>query len=162
MRRILIAALSPDLVIGRDGKLPWHYPEDMRHFMRTTLGHPCIMGRRTYESFPRRPLPGRLNLVLTRNPGYAVSSGAETWGTLEDALERCAASASERVYILGGEGVFRQAIGSADEMVLTHVPDRVDGDTHFPQWDPATWQIVDTREAGGLRYVTYCRRPAPP
>lgn len=159
---ILMAAVSPDLVIGLDGGMPWHYPADLRHVMRTTLGHPCIMGRRTYESFPRRPLPGRLNLVITGNALYAVAAGALVMASPEAALDHCRQLGAERVFVLGGEGIYRQMLPAADELLLTHVPDRVRGDTHFPAWDDSQWEIVDSIEKGTLRFVTYRRRGTRP
>lgn len=162
MRTILIAAVSPDLVIGRDGRLPWHYPEDMRHFARTTAGHPCIVGRRTYESFPHRPLPGRLNLVVTGNARYEAGAGALIFPSPGAALDHCRQLNAKRVFVLGGEGIYRQMLPDADEMILTHVPDRVAGDTHFPAWDRAAWEIVDSIEKGALRFLTYHRRRARP
>lgn len=158
MRITLIAAVSPDLVIGRDGRLPWHYPEDMRFFARTTIGHPCIVGRRTYESFPRRPLPKRPNVVVTRNAAYEVAPGALALPSTEAALDHCRSLGARRAMVLGGEEIYRQILPVAHEMILTHVPDRVEGDTCFPQWDENEWEIVDSREEGALRFVTYQRR----
>jgi dihydrofolate reductase len=153
----LIAALSPDLVIGRDGDMPWHYPADMKHFMRTTIGHPCIMGRRTYESFPKRPLPKRPNLVLTQNAQCDLT-GAQRFADLTAALNHCRAQDCPVVYICGGGGVYREALPLGHEMILTHVPDRVEGDTYFPAWNETDWEIVDEVSEEGLRFLTYHRR----
>lgn len=158
MKISLIAAVSPDLVIGRDGDLPWRYPADMKHFMRTTIGHPCIMGRRTYESFPKRPLPKRPNLVLTRQVDYALTAGASRFEDLLTALDHCRKESAAVVFVCGGGGVYREALPMADEMILTHVPDQVQGDTHFPVWDPEVWQVVDEKLQDGLRFSFYQRR----
>jgi len=158
MRITLIAAVSPDLVIGVDGGMPWHYPADMRHFMRTTMGHPCIVGRRTYESFPRRPLPRRPNLVITRDASYRAGADAMVFTSPEAALDHCRSARAERVFVLGGEAIYRHMLPAAHEMVLTHVPDEVRGDAHFPAWSEADWQVVDNTEKGALRFVTYQRR----
>ena len=157
MRIVLIAAVSPDLAIGRGGTLPWHYPADMAHFMSTTVGHPCVMGRRTYESFPRRPLPRRPNLVLTRSPDYRLAPGARAFPDLDAALAHCRAGGHEVVFICGGESIYRQALPAAHEMILTHVPDDVQGDTHFPAWDAQVWDVVDEKTEGDLRFCTYRR-----
>lgn len=157
MKIHLIAAVSPDLVIGRQGGLPWHYPADMRHFMRTTVGHPCLMGRRTWESLPRKPLPGRPNLVLTRNPDFAAGAGVSAFGELGAALDHCRRAGCSRVYVCGGASVYAEALPLADEMILTHVPDRVEGETRFPEWDPREWTVTEEREEGPLRFVTYRR-----
>lgn len=160
MKISLIAAVSPDLVIGHNGDLPWRYPADMEHFMRTTVGHACIMGRRTYESFPRRPLPRRPNLVLTRKSDYELAPGVLRFDTLTAALAHCRQQQHEQVFICGGGGVYRDALPLADEMILTHVPDRVTGDTYFPQWDEHAWQIVDEKSEDDLRFSYYQRRPS--
>lgn len=157
MKISLIAALSPDRVIGADGDMPWHYPLDLKHFMRTTMGHPCIMGRRTYESFPKRPLPKRPNLVLTRDESYELADGVLRFDGLDSALAHCREAGHPVAYICGGGGVYADALPRADEMILTHVPDRVDGDTHFPAWDAQEWQVVDEKSEGGLRFCWYAR-----
>jgi len=157
MKIHLIAAVSPDLVIGRGGGLPWHYPADMRHFMRTTMGHPCLMGRRTWESLPRKPLPGRPNLVLTRNPDFAAVEGMQPFHGLEAALDHCRRAGWPRVYVCGGASVYAEALPLAHEMVLTRVPDRAEGETRFPEWDPREWTVTEEREEGPLRFVTYRR-----
>ena len=158
MKISLIAALNEQHVIGHAGGMPWHYKADMQHFMSTTMGAPCVMGRKTYESFPRRPLPGRLNLVLTRQEKYELAEGALRFDDLDGALEHCRNLPCETVYICGGQGVYEQALPVANQMILTHVPDVVDdGDTYFPVWSAEEWKIVDVREEDGLRYLTYER-----
>ncbi|MBT4100603.1 MAG: dihydrofolate reductase [Gemmatimonadetes bacterium] len=158
MKIALIAALNAQRVIGRAGDIPWHYKQDMLHFMRTTMGAPCIMGRLTYESFPRRPLPGRPNLVLSRQQDYALAEGAHRFDDLPTALQHCRELNAEFAFVCGGQGVYERALPLAHQMILTHVPDVVDdADTFFPTWDAAAWQIVDDREEDGLRYVTYER-----
>ena len=158
MKIILMAAISPDRVIGRDGAIPWHYPADMRYVKRTTTGHPCVMGRKTWESLPRRPLPGRPNLVLTRRVDYEVPSGAIVCASLGEARRRCEGMAAERMFVLGGEAVFREALAEGNEMLITHVPDRVEGDVHFPEWDEREWFLAENREQEGLRFARYVRR----
>ena len=162
MKIVLIAALNAARIIGREGGLPWHYRQDMLHFMDTTMGAPCIMGRRTYESFPRRPLPGRPNLVLTRQADYDLATGAQRFEDLPAALDHCHRQDTASVFICGGQGVYEAALPMADQMILTHVPDQVDdGDTYFPAWNEQEWEIVGERSEGGLRYVTYDRIVAP-
>ena len=158
MKTILMAAISPDRVIGRDGAIPWHYPADMRYVKQTTTGHPCVMGRKTWESLPRRPLPGRPNLVLTRSSDYEAAPGVIVCPSLEAARRRCEEMAAERMFVLGGEAVFREALAEGDEMLITHVPDRVEGDVHFPEWDEREWLLEESREREGLRFARYVRR----
>ncbi len=134
MKVALVAAVARDGVIGRDGGLPWSLPEDMAHFREVTTGHPVVMGRKTWESLPERfrPLPGRRNVVVTRNPTW-TANGAERAGSLEEAL--ALVEDAERVSIIGGGELFAAALPMADELLLTEVDLDVDGDTFFPGWD---------------------------
>ncbi len=132
----LVVAYADNRVIGRDNTLPWRLPSDLAHFKRTTMGCPIIMGRNTWESLGR-PLPGRPNLVVTRNPAYPAS-GASTYASLDAALAACAGAA--RVCVIGGQQLFDLALTIADEVVATEIHADVDGDTYFPPLDSATWQ----------------------
>jgi dihydrofolate reductase len=165
----IYVAIAENGVIGRDNGLPWRLSSDMKRFKATTMGKPVIMGRKTWESFPRRPLPGRPNIVISRDPAYPAE-GAETVTSLKDALTlanakgRCLAGVDE-ICILGGGEIYRQAIGIADRLYVTHVLASVDGDTRFPEIDPGIWRVVSTEEhpAGekdthATRYVVYERR----
>src|SRR5690606_24231623 len=118
-------AYSSNRVIGRDNTLPWRLPSDLAHFKRTTLGHPIIMGRNTWESLGR-PLPGRPNLVVSRNPDYAPE-GATAFTTLAAALAAC--STADTACIIGGEQLFRHALDLADEILATEIHANIDGDT---------------------------------
>ena len=158
MKTAIIAALSANRVIGSAGSIPWHHPADQQRFARITMGHPIIMGRKTFESLPRKPLRGRPNLVLTRQQDFAVPSGVRVFAGLGEALRWCEEAGAAIGFILGGAQVYEQALSLADEMILTHVPDEVEGDTLFPAWSPGDWEIVDTVRDGPLRYVTYHRR----
>ncbi len=158
----LIAALARNRVIGIDNRMPWHLPEDMKFFRETTRGRPVIMGRKTWESLPDafRPLPGRLNIVVSRNAGYQAT-GATVVGSLPDAL--AAAGDAEVVFVIGGAELFRQTLPLADRLLLTEVDQDFDGDALFPDFDRAAWQEV-SREAqvagSGLpfAFVRYERR----
>ncbi|MBO1902113.1 dihydrofolate reductase [Leucobacter weissii] len=141
--------------IGRDGGLPWHLPEDLAHFKRVTLGAPAVMGRRTWESLPERfrPLPGRENVVITRDPAYAAP-GATVAPSLETALD--AARGTGRVCVIGGSEVFRLAMPRASELVVTRIElDVPDADTFAPGIGPE-WRLVDPGEPSvsstGLAY----------
>ncbi|HNN47200.1 MAG: dihydrofolate reductase [Rhodocyclaceae bacterium] len=156
----MIAAMARDRVIGRDNTLPWHLPEDLKHFKATTLGKPVIMGRKTWESLGR-PLPGRRNLVISRNTGYALSGG-ELFPSLESALEAC--TDEETCFVIGGAELYRQALPLAQRIHLTEIEtDVTGGDAHFPLLPAAEWQEA-SREAHvsekGLHYnfVVYSRR----
>jgi dihydrofolate reductase len=129
----LVAAVARGGVIGRDGGLPWRLPEDMAHFREVTMGYPVVMGRKTWDSLPDRfrPLPGRRNVVVTRNPAWS-EEGAERAGSLEEAL--ALVEGSERVSIIGGGELFAAALRFADELLLTEIDRDVQGDTFFPAW----------------------------
>lgn len=169
MKIVIHVAIAGNGVIGRENGLPWRLSSDMKRFKATTMGKPIIMGRKTWESFPRRPLPGRLNIVLTREAGFQAD-GAEIVGSLDAALEL----ASERsrnvpganeICILGGGEVYRQALPLADRLYVTHVLADVDGDTTFPPIDPAIWTKVHSedhptgeKDSHATRYAVYDRR----
>lgn len=157
MKTVIIAAIGRNRVIGRDNGIPWHYPADLRHFRKITLGHPVVMGRRTFESLSCRPLPGRLNIVVTRNPRYAAPPGVIVCPNLEAARLRCEQEGAETMFVIGGAELYAQALPLADEMALTLVPDEVEGDAFFPEWNPEEWEVIDFREEGGLSFVTYRR-----
>lgn len=133
-------------VIGRGGEMPWHLPEDLAHFRRITSGSPVIMGRRTWESLPERfrPLPGRTNIVVTRDPQYDAP-GAQIAHSLQTALA-CVPGETETVWIMGGGKLYRAAMSLADELVVTRIAlDVDDADTHAPEIG-AEWQLVDAGE----------------
>lgn len=141
IRLAMIAAHADNLVIGRDNGLPWHLPEDLRHFKQVTLGKPVIMGRRTHESIGR-PLPGRDNIVVTRNAAYsapgAILAATPTEG-LEMAIERACAQGQEEVLVMGGEQLYRHFLPQARRLYLTLVHSRPEGDAWFPRWQAQDW-----------------------
>ena len=135
----LIAAIARNRVIGKDGDLPWRLPADLRHFKRTTVGHPLIMGRRTFESFGR-PLPDRTNIVVTRSPSYRPE-GAVVVSSFDEAM-RVALEEDDEIFIGGGEEVFRHFLPTADRMILTWIDEDFEGDTFFPEFDESEWDII--------------------
>ena len=135
-RVYLVAAVAANGIIGADGKLPWHIPEELRHFKRLTLGHPVIMGRRTWESL-KGPLPGRENIVVTRTPGYEAP-GAAVATSLSGALALCIGEPV--VFVIGGTRLFEEALPLAAGMVLTEIRRDYEGDTWFPAWDRSQWR----------------------
>lgn len=164
-RLCLIAAVARNRTIGRDNQLPWTDPADQRHFRQATMGCPVIMGRRTWESLPARfrPLPGRRNLVVTRNPDY-IAAGAEIAADLDAAIARVADA--DRIFVIGGGELYAQAMPRADELLLTEIDADVDGDVHFPSVDPAQFAQAERQPqiaADGTRFafVTYRRHALP-
>ena len=145
MRVSLIAAVAENGVIGREGGLPWRIPEDLKFFRATTLGKPVIMGRNTYDSIGR-PLPGRLNIVLTRDPRWRAE-GVRIAHDLDTALGLARASGADEAMIIGGENVYEAALPRASRIYLTQVHRAFDGDAHFPPLDPGEW-IETARKEG--------------
>lgn len=142
MRTAMIVAMSRNRVIGRNNSLPWYLPEDLRYFKRVTLGKPIIMGRKTYESIGR-PLPGRMNVVITRDPEWRAD-GVTVVATLEEARQRAGAQAEidgqEEIMVIGGGEIYAMALPDTDRIYLTQVHADIDGDAFFPAVDWDQWQ----------------------
>jgi dihydrofolate reductase len=147
----LIAAVARNGVIGADGGIPWHLPEDFAHFKATTLGHTLVMGRATYESIGRT-LPGRTTIVLTRDPDWAAD-GVTTAASIEEAL----ALAEGDVYVAGGAVVYEAALPYADEQLLSEVDQAPAGDTFYPAFDRAEWHEASREQRQGFTIVLYRR-----
>ncbi len=136
-RLSLIAAVAANGVIGSDNALPWRLPEDLKRFKALTLGHPVIMGRKTYESIGR-PLPGRRNIIVTRNAAYAAE-GCETASSLGNALAACNGTAEE-VFVIGGAQIYAEALPLAQRLYLTEIGRDFPGDARFPEFDRGAWR----------------------
>ena len=164
MKVSLIAAVSRNRVIGRDGRLPWHLPEDLKRFKATTLGHPIVMGRKTYESFKPpagRPLPGRTNIVMSRSPRPAGLAPEVEWvPSLDEAIARARSAAHLQgeleVFIIGGAEIYRLALPRADRLYLTEIDKDVEGDAWFPKWDPAEFRLVRKESCAEPFSHAYC------
>ncbi len=141
-RLSMIVAMARNRVIGADGKIPWHLPNELQLFKRVTMGHHIIMGRKTYESI-NRLLPGRTTVIVTRQAGYAIS-GAKIAHTLEDAIAQC--SGDSEVFIIGGGELYRAAMPLADRIYLTVVDAEPAGDTRMPEVDAAQWRLQSTEQ----------------
>ncbi|MDR5772223.1 MULTISPECIES: dihydrofolate reductase [unclassified Caballeronia] len=159
----LIVARARNGVIGRDNDLPWRLPEDLAFFKRTTMGAPIIMGRKTHESIGR-PLPGRRNIVVSRDATRRYT-GCDTVTSLADALSLAAADHASEAFVIGGAQLYGDAIAQADKLIVTEIDADFEGNTHFPAPDAAHWQEVarDPRRAAppnafDFAFVTYRRR----
>ena len=150
-RIYLIAAVASNGVIGARGKLPWHLPEDLKHFRKFTLGHPILMGRRTWEALGK-PLPGRENIVISRKPGFEAP-GASLASSVEGAIALCAGEPV--AFVIGGAEIYAAALPLADGLVLTEIQREFEGDTRFPEWNHGEWRETQ-REArtakDGMRF----------
>jgi dihydrofolate reductase len=156
----LIVAMADNGVIGKDGALPWHIPEDMRRFKALTIGKPCIMGRKTWDSLPRKPLPGRKNIIVTRDRAF-LAEGAIVTHTLDEAFAR--AGDAQEICVIGGTEIYKAALPRATHIHLTEVHGSFAGDAVLPPFDPVAWRGAsreDHTTADGLRYsyVTLERR----
>ena len=147
----LIAAMSENRVIGRDGQLPWHLPADLRWFKKTTIGHHIIMGRKTFQS-PGHPLPGRTSIILTRDVHYQPDVSIEHDDTeifitnsLDDALTLVKESDDDEPFIIGGGEIYQSALPHVDRMYLTRVYAEVQGDAFFPEFNEDDWEIIEER-----------------
>lgn len=160
---VLIVAVARNGVIGRDNGLPWKLRADLQHFRAVTMGHPILMGRKTWDSLGR-PLPGRTNIVVSRSPDL-TAKGAIVCSDIEAALSRAAAEGCERVFIVGGAEFYRQMLPRADCVMVTEVQAEVEGDAHFPPLDPQdfieisrTHHSADAHNDHDFDFVEYRRR----
>ena len=155
----LVAAVAANGVIGRDGRLPWNLPEDLKHFKRLTLGHPIIMGRRTWESLGRA-LPGRDNIVVTRTAAFDAP-GAAVASSLEAALALC--TGESVAFVIGGQQLFAESLPLAAGLVLTEIHRDYEGDTWFPPYDRSRWQETQRKPhtaADGTKFDLVLYQPA--
>ena len=153
MKGILVA-VSPEGIIGKDNTIPWHYSADLKRFKRLTTGNTIIMGRKTWESFPKKPLPNRRNIVITRSSIENI----ECFKSIDDALQTCEGD----VWFIGGAGIYQEAMQKADIIDMTLVPDNVTGEKciYFPEIDKS-WKEGETKTLDGepkLKHKTYTRR----
>jgi dihydrofolate reductase len=166
---VIIVAVAENGVIGRDKTIPWNLKADQQRFKALTMGKPMVMGRKTFESL-RRPLPGRTNIVVTRDAAYRAP-GAIVTNSFENALAIARGDALRRaaaeIAIIGGVDVFARALPMSDRLEITEVHARIEGDTLFPPVDATIWRETGrTRHAAGpddsadYSYVTYCRQPS--
>lgn len=158
-RIYLVAAVAANGIIGADGQLPWRLPEDLKHFKRLTMGHPVIMGRRTWESL-NGPLPGRDNIVVTRNRGYEAP-GAAVATSLEAALALCAGEPV--VFVIGGSQLFEESLPIAAGLVMTEIHKDYAGDTWFPRYDRSRWKASQREQhvaADGTKFDFVLYEPA--
>ncbi len=159
--KILIVAQSRNRVIGKDNQMPWHLPADFRHFKETTMGHPVILGRKTYDSLGKA-LPGRPHHVISRDPALSLPD-AQVHHSPEAAFDTCASA--EKVFLIGGASLYQSWIDRMDRLIVTWVDAEIEGDAFFPAIDPARWQEVasrllnkDEKNAYDMRIVEYLKR----
>jgi dihydrofolate reductase len=158
----IIVAVAANGVIGRAGQLPWHLPDDLKHFKALTMGHPMIMGRRTYESIGK-PLPGRRSIVVSTTMATSPTAGVELARSLDEAIALAASSAGP-AFVIGGAALYEASLPRADRLHVTELDDAVEGDTFFPRIDKSRWRLAeesrherDERHAHAFWFRTYAR-----
>ncbi len=157
----MIVAVAKDNVIGADNDIPWYCPADLQHFKRTTMGAPVVMGRKTYESLKIQPLPGRRNIIISRNSDYQAA-GCDIFSSIEAAMEQLAAV--DKVFIIGGAELYKQMLPKAQELYVTQVDVAVTGDRYFPEISAQEWQLqsesdfdADEKNPHAMRFQYYQR-----
>jgi dihydrofolate reductase len=153
----IIVAMSEDGTIGDKGKIPWHISEDLKRFKRLTMGHPIVMGRKTYESIGK-PLPGRTNIVLTTAEDFAAPAEVLVLPSLGTALDHCRQRNDDTVFIIGGSKVYEAALPLANKLYITEVRQKVTGDTKFPDYDRHAWTETAREDTPDYSFVEYARR----
>lgn len=151
----LIVAHDPNLVIGKEGTLPWHYSEDLKYFKRITMGHPIVMGRGVFEELNEKPLPGRENIVLSRSKAY---DHVPSFNSIPAALEYL--KGNDLVFIIGGGEVYRQLLPDADKLFVTEIHEPFEGDTFFPEYRGdigSVWKEIKREDRSELSFVVYER-----
>lgn len=158
----IIAAAAENNALGKDNQLLWHLPEDFKRFKALTSGHYIIMGRKTFESFPK-PLPNRTHIIITRQLDYPAPEGCIVVPSLEKAIGLC--PKNEEAFVIGGGEIYQQALEVVDKIDVTRVHTTLDADTFFPTIDPTTWEMVfeefhpkDEKHAFDFTFLTYVRR----
>ncbi len=158
----IIAAASENNALGKDNQLVWHLPDDFKRFKNLTSGHYIVMGRKTFESFPK-PLPNRTHIIITRQNDYEVPEGCLVASSLQHAIQLC--PKNEEVFIIGGGEIYKQSIEIADTIDLTRVHTTIEADTFFPEIDETKWKLVfeefhskDEKHDYDFTFLTYIRK----
>ncbi len=146
MKKIIIAALSENYVIGKDGIIPWHSKNELSHFKRTTINFPVLMGRKTFESLGN-PLQERLNIVLSRDSDFAISGdNSFVFKSLSEVYAFCSDNNFTKLFVIGGGEIFSQLIDRVDELLISKMKFTIEGDTIFPKIDPTMWELYSSED----------------
>jgi dihydrofolate reductase len=153
MEIIIIVAMAENRVIGKNNTLPWSLKADMVHFKELTTGWPCVMGRKTWESLPKRPLPGRPNMVISRT--LSAAPGAMVFPSLQEAIQHC--TEHEKIFVCGGSALYREALTVANKIELTLIRGQYEGDAFFPEIDPALWKKTNSVDFDDYSFISYIK-----
>lgn len=148
---IFLVAVDKNGVMGCDGEIPWHYPEDVQRFKRITMGYPVIMGRKTWESLPVKPLPGRENIVLTKNNRYA-DHRCHVYDSFKTAIYDYR---TLKVFVIGGAQIFKEYMDFADQIDITYINKEYKGNVYWPGIDLSQWEVISERISGDLCFRKY-------
>lgn len=159
MKKIIISAVAKNGVIGRsNGEMPWHVKEEFQHFKNTTLGFPVLMGRKSFDTLGK-PLKGRLNVVITKNPDYKVPfEEVKIFHSLQKAVDYFDSLKQDKIFIIGGGQIYKQAISFADEMIISIMDFEAEGNILFPQFDKSKWNIVKKDRREQFEIIYYVRK----
>jgi dihydrofolate reductase len=161
LKKIIISAVAKNGVIGRsNGEIPWQVKEEFQHFKNTTLGFPIIMGRKSFDTLGK-PLKGRLNVVITNNPRYKLPfDEVKVFQSLKESVKYFESLNRDKIFIIGGGEIYKQAIGFADEMIISIMDFKAEGDVFFPEFDKSVWNIVKRDRREQFEIVYYVRKAA--
>jgi len=159
LKKIIIVAIAENNVIGKaNGEMPWHVKEEFKHFKDTTFGYPVIMGRKTFETLGK-PLKGRLNIIITRNKNYPVSfDEVLVFDSLEKSIKHCEQNNFEKIFIIGGGEIYLQAINFVDEMIISRMKFKAEGEVEFPKINESDWEIEKVIEKELFEVFIYRRK----
>ena len=153
----VIAAIGKQGQLGREGKIPWHLPEELQHFKRLTMGHHLLMGRKTFQSLPG-VLPGRPHLILSRQPSPPPFDGCQTFCTLPEAIEYARVARETELFVCGGADLYAQTLPLADRLYLSRIDYSGPADTFFPQWEHLPWDRVSSEKTSSFECLTYQKK----
>jgi len=159
LKKIIIVAIAENNVIGKaNGEMPWHVKEEFKHFKDTTFGYPVIMGRKTFETLGK-PLKGRLNIIITRNKNYSVSfDEVLIFDSLEKSIKHCEQNNFEKIFIIGGGEIYLQAISFVDEMIISRMKFKAEGEVEFPKINESDWEVEKIMEKELFEVFIYRRK----
>ena len=159
MKKIIIAAVAKNNVIGKDGIMPWHSKEDLKHFKETTMSYPLIMGRKTFISMGGKPLKGRLNIILTRDTEFKKPDGeVELFSSIDAAYAYCDSNNYDKVFVIGGGEIYKDQIDNVDELQISEMKVEVEGDTFFPEINLNIWEVAEEKDFNEFKLKIYRKR----
>lgn len=161
MIKSIIAAVAENRVIGNKNTIPWHYAADLKHFKETTVNHAIVMGRKTFDSIGKKALPGRRNIIVTRDENFPPvdSPILSVVNSITESISLCTMRNEDRMFFCGGAQIYKMVLPIVNEMIITEVPGTPEGNILFPEWDVSLWSVDNKKQLeGGLTVVYYTRK----